>query len=255
MATSPIYSWPEPDNTDLVKNGALAIRTLGDAIDTTMGTMIAKTIVDAKGDLIAATAADTVARLAVGANNTVLTADSSTSTGLKWATPASGGSMTLISSTTLSGASVSFTSITGTYKNLYVHLSNPYASSAGGYKMTFNNDTTSIYHYFYTEPDNASLYPNAISWWAFQQGNWGFNSAGSGAASNGNAFHLWVYDYAGGTKKVFNGIGFAQKSNGDSQLFPTANGVYRSNTAITRLDLIPNSGTWSGGTAYLYGVN
>jgi hypothetical protein len=90
MATSPIYSWPEPDNTDLVKNGALAIRTLGDAIDTTMATMVAKTIVDAKGDIIAATAADTVSKLTVGANNTVLTADSSTATGLKWATPSSG---------------------------------------------------------------------------------------------------------------------------------------------------------------------
>lgn len=90
MATSPIYSWPEPDNTDLVKNGALAIRTLGDAIDTTMGTMVAKTIVDAKGDLIAATAADTVARLAVGTNGQTLVADSSTATGLKWATAASG---------------------------------------------------------------------------------------------------------------------------------------------------------------------
>ena len=36
---------------------------------------IQPTIVDAKGDIIAATAADTVARLAVGANDTVLTAD------------------------------------------------------------------------------------------------------------------------------------------------------------------------------------
>jgi hypothetical protein len=51
---------------------------------------IQPTIVDAKGDIIAATAADTPARLAVGANDTVLTADSSTSTGLKWAAPASG---------------------------------------------------------------------------------------------------------------------------------------------------------------------
>ena len=91
MATSPIYNWPEPDNTDLVKNGALAIRTLGDAIDTTMGTMVPKTIVDAKGDLIAATAADTPARLAVGTNGQVLTADSSTASGLKWATAAGGG--------------------------------------------------------------------------------------------------------------------------------------------------------------------
>jgi hypothetical protein len=50
---------------------------------------IAKAIVDAKGDLIAATAADTVARLAVGTDSHVLTADSAEATGLKWA-PASG---------------------------------------------------------------------------------------------------------------------------------------------------------------------
>jgi hypothetical protein len=47
---------------------------------------IQNAIVDAKGDLIAATGADTPARLAVGANNLVLTADSSTATGLKYST-------------------------------------------------------------------------------------------------------------------------------------------------------------------------
>jgi len=87
MATSPIYSWPEPDNTDLVKNGALAIRTLGNAIDTTMATMTPKSLVDAKGDLIAATANDTPARLAVGNNGETLVADSSTSTGLRYQSP------------------------------------------------------------------------------------------------------------------------------------------------------------------------
>jgi hypothetical protein len=50
-------------------------------------TAIQPTILDAKGDLIVATAADTPARLAVGSNDTVLTADSSTATGLKWAAP------------------------------------------------------------------------------------------------------------------------------------------------------------------------
>jgi len=115
MATSPIYSWPEPDNTDLVKNGALAIRTLGDAIDTTMGTMVAKTIVDAKGDIIAATAADTVSRLAVGANNTVLTADSAQATGLKWATPSSSSltsqSANLASNVTMTSANTYYDSV------------------------------------------------------------------------------------------------------------------------------------------------
>jgi hypothetical protein len=51
---------------------------------------IQPTIFDAKADILTATAADTPARLGVGANDTVLTADSSTSTGLKWAAPASG---------------------------------------------------------------------------------------------------------------------------------------------------------------------
>lgn len=85
MATSPNYGWLEPDNTDLVKNGALAIRTLGNAIDTTMATMTPKSLVDAKGDLIAATANDTPARLAVGADGSTLVANSAAATGLSWA--------------------------------------------------------------------------------------------------------------------------------------------------------------------------
>ena len=91
MPTTTNYGWTTPADTDLVKDGASAIRTLGTAIDTTVfnnaSAAIAKTIVDAKGDIIAATAADTVSKLSVGANDTVLTADSSTATGLKWSAP------------------------------------------------------------------------------------------------------------------------------------------------------------------------
>jgi hypothetical protein len=46
------------------------------------------TIIDAKGDLVGGTGADTFARLAVGANGETLVADSSTSTGLAWKTAA-----------------------------------------------------------------------------------------------------------------------------------------------------------------------
>jgi hypothetical protein len=111
MASTPNFNWATPDNTGLVKNGALDIRTLGNSIDASMvdlkggttGQILSKasntdmdfawvadaggispTIVDAKGDLIAASAADTPARLAVGANGETLVADSSTSTGLRW---------------------------------------------------------------------------------------------------------------------------------------------------------------------------
>jgi hypothetical protein len=159
MATSPIYSWPEPDNTDLVKNGALAIRTLGDAIDTTMGTMVAKTIVDAKGDIIAATAADTVSRLAVGANNTVLTADSAQATGLKWATPAGGGGMTLLSTTSLSGTSTTVSSIDQTYTDLVLYIST--LTFSANAELNFTTGATS--YYTVRQQNNTFAYDSAVS--------------------------------------------------------------------------------------------
>ena len=128
--TTPNFGWTVPTSTDLVKNGATAIETLGDSIDAsfvglkggTTGQVLSKTsgtdlaftwvaqddsnaiqnaIVDAKGDLIGATAADTPARLAVGTDGQILTADSTAATGIKWATPATG--------TTFSGCLAYFT--------------------------------------------------------------------------------------------------------------------------------------------------
>lgn len=148
MATTTNYSWTTPDDTALVKDGAAAIRSLGTAIDTTTfnnaNAAIAKAIVDAKGDIIAATAADTVSRLAVGANDTILTADSSTATGLKWAAPASAGGMTLLSTTNLLGATVSISSISTSYNKLFVLVRNPSLSSAGSIFFKFNTSTVPL---------------------------------------------------------------------------------------------------------------
>jgi hypothetical protein len=75
---------------------------------------IQPTVVDAKGDLLVATAADTVSRIAVGANDTVLTADSSTATGVKWATPAaaSPASGSAVVTTTQTTTSSTYTDLT-----------------------------------------------------------------------------------------------------------------------------------------------
>jgi hypothetical protein len=148
MATTPIYNWSIPDNTDLVKNGALAIRTLGDAIDTTMATMTPKSIVDAKGDLIAASAADTPARLAVGNNGETLVADSSTSTGLKWKQQG----MTLISRTTFSGVATQNIDnvFTTSYKNYVIRFDEIYPSVNGEapyIKLRYGTTTVSAGYY------------------------------------------------------------------------------------------------------------
>jgi hypothetical protein len=139
--TTPNFGWTVPTSTDLVKDGATAIELLGDSIDAslvdlkggTTGQVLSKAsgtdmdfswvavdpllILDAKGDLITATAADTPARLPVGANGTVLTADSAQGTGLKWATPSGGGKVLQVVTTnktdTFTTTSTSLVDITG----------------------------------------------------------------------------------------------------------------------------------------------
>ncbi len=85
MANTTNYSWETPDDTDLVKDGAAAIRTLGSAIDTTTKALNPSTTL---GDIeYRSSTANTNTRLGIGSTGQVLTVSGGVPS---WATPASG---------------------------------------------------------------------------------------------------------------------------------------------------------------------
>lgn len=273
MATTTNFGWETPDDTDLVKDGAAAMRTLGSSIDTsfvdlkggTTGQVLSKAsgtdldftwvaqddsnaiqnaIVDAKGDLIAATGADTPARLAVGTNGYVLTADSAEATGLKWAAAASGG-MTSIASGTLTSTTTTITP-GSSYKDLIVVLRNARLTGNGYIQIQLNSITS--YDYVFQRYSTGGYSGNG------GLANSAFNiieSAPSGAS--GNAFYVEVPDYNNATAyKLMRSMG-SYTTPGGSELY-MVQGAAKSTSAITTISIV-TTGTWSSGTYEVYGVN
>lgn len=132
MGTTPAFGLRYPEPTDKVTDGALAIRNLAEDVDADLGAevtraeaaYVAKALADAKGDLLAASGADALARLPVGADGQVLTADAAAVLGVKWAPAAGGTDLTKIASTTLAAAAatIAFTAIPATFRDLLLVL-------------------------------------------------------------------------------------------------------------------------------------
>jgi hypothetical protein len=276
MATTTTnFGWDIPQSTDLVKDGATAIAALGQDIDTalvdlkggTTGQVLAKAsntdldyswvaqddsnaiqnaIVDAKGDLITATAADTPARLAVGTNDQVLTADSTTATGLKWATVAGGGGMTLLSTTTLSGSSTTISSISGAYKSLRIVVTGVTNNTAdGAFSIKLNGSSSD--GYFTT--NEGGTFTN--------RQNTFYSTPSNVDRTNGvNIWDLQLFNYASTTYLTKSYFGsFEYFATGASMKCGSLAGGQYSATAISSLVFANAGGTFSAGTVLLYGVN
>ena len=97
------------------------------------------------GDTIYSSSGSTPARLGIGSTGQVLTVAGGVPS---WATPSSGGGMTLISTTTLSGASISLTSIPQTYNDLMVVLRAPLVGTTNkSPAIRINGDSTANRHF------------------------------------------------------------------------------------------------------------
>jgi hypothetical protein len=169
MATTTNYSWTTPDDTDLVKDGAAAIRTLGSAIDTSFAAD--------QGDLLLGGVSDIFEPLAIGAAATVLTSDGTTAS---WVAPA--------------GAAVSGVSL---YK---ATQSMPNGSSTNFTGFTEDYDSAS----FYTSGTDITI-PTAGKYLIIYSVNFAPNSTGYRTLGiNKNASTLLENDFGNATAQSFN---------------------------------------------------
>ena len=240
-----------PTNTDLVKDLPADFDIFGQAVDDRIKALNPETTA---GDIAyRAATANAKTRLGIGTAGQVLAVNSG-ATAPEWISIATGG-MTLINTggTTLTGASVSVTSIPGTYNYLYGVIRNfKPASDTQHFRMRFNNDTGA----------NRHLYQASLAAQSDVGLNQSFNDTAlyiSATADNSVATNLIifeVYDYANTTTwKFTNSRAITVNSTTNTNVnYMTTVGIYNQTGAITELNFFPTSGNFTSGTLYLYGV-
>jgi hypothetical protein len=166
--------------------------------------------------------------------------------GAAWQSVAGGG-MTLLSTTTLSGASTAVTSISQDYNMLFITAEKWYASSNAYLRGYLNNDSTSgnyvsLYNRFRSggSPD-ASSDTYLLTGWP------------EGPGQHDNLIVVTIPNYTGSSKKIWSGNGFIDTDNGQKGTYHGA-GFYNSTTAISSITFAPSAGTFSAGTVKIYGV-
>jgi hypothetical protein len=164
------------------------------------------------------------------------------------AAPASGG-MTLISSTALSGASVTFSSIPATYKDLRLIFRNPLvATGSASIVMRVNGDSGSNRYRSTGGSVQPGLTFNATYWEIFYENS---SSVGNGLGE------VIIPDYANATSwKIMRSIAAnVDPSNSSNTGMSAYFNIYNQTAAISSLVVLPNTGNWTSGTVELYGVN
>ena len=218
------------------------------------------TAIDAKGDLIVGTGADTFSRLAVGATNGhVLQVDSAEATGMKWAAAAGGTTTTLTlintGGTTPSGTTTTISGLSG-YNRLLVVLSG-ISTSTTNQSINFhvNGDTSSKYSNNLSRLNNPSAYgTNMIS--VSENGLNGTTACTLGYLSaNADIMSgIIMIDAANstGTKLLTRIIGVTGNTNNERY---EGTSIYTGSSVISSISFNTSGGNWDVGTIYVYGSN
>lgn len=210
---------------------------------------IAKTIIDAKGDLIVGTAADTPARLAVGTNGHIMTADSAQSAGMKWAQPV----VALLAESILGSpaASVTFGSIPQTYKHLRCVIQGK--RSPNGFaqiRCRLNGDSSADY-------ETQVMYSAATAVTGTRVTHVTSMEVGIIGDVDPSTSEFVVADYTNATEeKMF----LCHCAYLDAGIFPViwhaASHLYTEIAPVTSLQFFPDAGSFDTGTRIsLYGMN
>lgn len=263
MATTTNYGWTTPDDTALVKDGAAAIRSLGSAIDSTLKTQIdaqiPDSLIDAKGDLIVGTADNTPARLASsGVNGNVLTVDTSTASGLKWGAVSAVKNFSLLSTTSLSGATTSVTGLSG-YDDLFVLIRDASGATANRSLIMRINDisTASNYREFGGRVVPGSTYSatSLLEQYSYFENN---GQLYIGKMENNAAGTVCGYVHilganSSGTKVVmYSTTGSSANTSGAGHV--NAGAISKDTAVVSSLTFYFDSGNLDGGTVYIYGA-
>lgn len=168
-----------------------------------------------------------------------------------------GGAYTKLSETILGSASssVTFSGISGSYRNLYVTIMARSSASPTTVNVQFNGDTGSNYSFQGMFSQNTST-PGSYS--AASGTSFGMNSIPGSAAPAGQAGSIvfYVLNYAGTTfwKNV---IANGYRSDGSSVFqIDTAGGSWHNTAALTSITLTSGSGNFIAGSVFtLYGIS
>jgi len=220
-------------------------------------TAINPTIVDAKGDIITATADNTPARLAVGTNGQVLKADSSAATGLAWGSAAVNASYSLLNTggTALTGAStITVSGISG--MNSIMVLVNGVTCTGASETINFilNGDNGSNYTCLGSVMTYATAYAaaNLARIGSFDGAAYYVMRTSTSTTSDGDAA-ITITGANNSGIKIISGIGAAEARTGNGAKTYISQGYYKGTSTISSV-AIKASTNFTGGTIYVYGA-